>query len=211
MSNIFNTANAATGSGFKFGANYLTLEVTFESNSKDGSTPKQIQVKIPDTYNRKTVWVPKQEGKEKAMPFNKFKFADGTELTKNTMMTGAQADEFEATNFVRDISNLALAFGITEPIEGVDLTSFINNFIKAANGRKAFVKMVYKDAPSGSANKYYLEFSKEKKGWIGQAESDVVPTQLELEHKAKAEAHNKQEPTTDVTSSSDKPNDLPFF
>jgi hypothetical protein len=208
--NIFNTANSSQGTGFKFGANHVTLEVTFESSSKDGSTPKQIQVKIPDTYNRKTIWIPKQESKEKAMPFNKFKFSDGTEMLKGQMMTGAQANEFEATNFVREISNLATAFGIEEPIQGENLTDFINNFISAANGRKAWVKMVYKDAPSGSSNKYYLEISKEKKGWISQVEGEVIPTLQEIEHKAKAEAFNKQEPGADMTSNPTPSDGLPF-
>jgi hypothetical protein len=206
----FKSKESTGGSGFKFGANNVALEVTFVSPSKDGSSPKQILINIPDTFNRKIIWVPKQEGKELPMPFNKYTFENGAELKKGQMMSPAQSNEFELDNFLKQIGTLEEAFGITEKTEGNTLTEYIENFCKAANGRKAWIKMVYQEEPNATKGKYYLEISKERKGWISNVAADVVPTQVEIEHAAKAEAYNTGEPTTELTSAPKPSDDLPF-
>jgi hypothetical protein len=206
----FKSKESTGGAGYKFGANQMPMEVVFESMSNDGSTPKQILIRIPGTYNKKIVNVPKQEGKEKAMPFNKYKFEDGTAMSLGQMMTGKQADEFELNNFLTQIGKLETYFGITEKTEGSTLTEYIENFCKAANGKTTWIKMAYQEKPSDKTDKYYLEISKEKKGWIGVSESDVAPTLLEIEHAKKAEAYNKGEPTAELTSAPKPSDDFPF-
>lgn len=206
---MFTSKTSNNSTGFKFGANNLEVDVNFVSPSKDGSSPKQIIISIPDTYNKKIVWVPKQEGKVGPMPYNKYKFDNGVELSKGEQMTADQANEFEMNNFLTQIGKLEEAFGITEPTTGATLTEYIENFCKAANGKKVFLKMVYQDAPNANKDKYYLEISKERNGWIGNSELSVAPTALEVEHAAKAVAYNKQEPVAQLTSES-KAEDLPF-
>jgi hypothetical protein len=196
----FKSKESTGGSGYKFGANNIALAIEFVSPSKDGSSPKQIMISIPDTFNRKIVWIPKQESKEVAMPFNKYTFENGSVVKKGEMMSGAQSNEFELDNFLKQIGVLETAFGITEKTEGATLTEYVENFCSAANGKSAWIKMVYQEDPNPSKDKYYLEISKDRKGWISNVESEVTPTVLEVEHARKAEAYNRQEPATELTS-----------